>query len=150
MTLYLSLFCHRHLCPDLSFNLSIVFDSFCLASLFLQVPSLVTKIKDFRGNPGLPLPGLLAKKFSCGVSYCLVEVGDHGVQISIFIYQCSKSKFSFSRSNLILGWVGFLEFLRRVWKVVITMSWSLPTSAPGNVLVLAVLIPERNGFFTKM
>ena len=58
--------------------------------------------------------------------------------------------FSFSRSNLILGWVGFLEFLRRVWKVIITMSWSLPTSAPGNVLVLAVLIPERIRFFTKM
>ena len=48
--------------------------------------------------------------------------------------------FSFSRSNLILGWVGFLEFLRRVWKVIITMSWLLPTSAPGDVLVLAVLI----------
>ena len=27
------------------------------------------------------------------------------------------------------------------------MSWSLPTSAPGNVLVLAVLIPEWNRFF---
>ena len=57
--------------------------------------------------------------------------------------------FSFSRSNRILGWVGFLEFLRRVWKVIITMSWLLPTSAPGDVLVLAVLIPERNRFFTK-
>ena len=104
---------------------------------------------------GLPLPALLAKKFSCCVSYCLVEVGGHGVQISIFIYQRSKKckstiaswkaltivgSFSFSRSNLILGWVGFLEFLRRVWKV-ITMSWSLPTSAPGNVLVLAVYEP---------
>ena len=44
--------------------------------------------------------------------------------------------FSFSRSNLILGWVSFLEFLRRVWEVIITMSWSPPTSAPGNVLVL--------------
>ena len=58
--------------------------------------------------------------------------------------------FSFSRSNLILGWIGFLEFLRHVWKVIITMSWLLPASAPGNVLVLAVLIPERNRFFTKM
>ena len=58
--------------------------------------------------------------------------------------------FSFSRSNLILGWVCFLEFLRRVWEVIITMSWSLPTSAPGNVLVLAVLISGRNCFFTKM
>ena len=52
---------------------------------------MVTKIKDLRGNPGLPLPALFAKKLSCCVSYCLVEVGDHGIQISIFIYQCSKS-----------------------------------------------------------
>ena len=37
-----SLFCHHHLCPDLSFNLSIVFGFFWLASLFLQVSSLVT------------------------------------------------------------------------------------------------------------
>ena len=65
-----------HLCPDLSFNLSIVSVSFWLAFRFLQVSSLVTKIKDLRSNPGLPLPALLAKKFSCCVSYCLVEVGD--------------------------------------------------------------------------
>ena len=38
---------------------------------------MVTKIKDLRGNPGLPLPALLAKKFS------LVEVGDYGVQINV-------------------------------------------------------------------
>ena len=43
-----------------------------------------------QGNPGLPLPVLLAKKFRCCVSYCLVKVGDHGVQISIFISQRSK------------------------------------------------------------
>ena len=78
LALYPSLFCHLHLCPDLSFHLSIVFGSFWLASLFLQVSSLFTKIKDLRGNPGLPLPALLAKKFSCCVSYCLVEVGGHG------------------------------------------------------------------------
>ena len=83
-------FCHFHLWPNLSFNLSIVFGSFWLASLFLQVSSLVTKTKDLKGNPGLPLPALLAKKFSCCVSYCLVEDGDHGVQISIFIYQRRK------------------------------------------------------------
>ena len=50
----------------------------------LSFSSLVTKINDLRGNPGLPLPALLAKEFSCCVSYCLIEVGDHGVQISIF------------------------------------------------------------------
>ena len=86
MTLYPSLFCHLHLCPDLSFNLSMVFGSFWFASLFLQVSSLVTKIKNLRSNPRLPLPAFLAKTFSCCVSYCLVEVGNHGVQISIFIF----------------------------------------------------------------
>ena len=90
LTLYSSLFCHLHLCPDLYFNISIVFGSFWLASPFLQISSLVTKVKYLRGNPGLPLPALLAKKFSCCVSYFLVEVGDHGVQISICIYQSSK------------------------------------------------------------
>ena len=48
-------------CPDISFNLFIVFGSFWLASVFLQVSAWVTKIKDLRGNPGLPLPALLAK-----------------------------------------------------------------------------------------
>ena len=41
---------------------------------------------------------------------------------------------------MILGWVGFLEFLRRIWKVIIIMQWSLPSSALGNVLVLAVFV----------
>ena len=57
---------------------------------FFQISSMVTNIKDLRGNPGLPLPALLAKKFSCCVSYCLVDLHGHGVQISIFTYQCSK------------------------------------------------------------
>ena len=90
LTLFPSLVCHLHLCPDPSFNLSIVFGSFWLASLFLQVSSFVTKIKDLMGNPGFSLPALLAKKFSYYVRYCLVEVGDLGVQISILIYQRSK------------------------------------------------------------
>ena len=70
--------------------ISIVFGSVWLPSRFLQVSSLVTKIKDLRGNPGLPLPAFLVKKSSCCISCCLVEVGDHGVQINIFIYQFSK------------------------------------------------------------
>ena len=58
-TLYPIHFCHLHLCPDLSFNLSTVTGSFWLASLFLQISSLVTMIKDLKGNTGLPLPTLL-------------------------------------------------------------------------------------------
>ena len=79
---------------------------------------MVTKFKDLRGNPGLPLPALLAKKSSCCVSYCLVEAGNHRVQISISIYQLARGanlppivawkalitvgSFSFSRSRLLL------------------------------------------------
>ena len=94
---------------------------------------MVTEIKYLRRNQGL------AKKFSCCVSYCLVEAGDHGVQISIFIYQRGKRCKSTTCSCLEsthhcwivqllvvkpdswLVWVGFLDFLRRVWKVIITM-----------------------------
>ena len=61
LTLHPSLFCHFHLCPDLSFNLSIVFGSFWSASHFVPVSSLITKIKDLRGNPGLPLPACLLR-----------------------------------------------------------------------------------------
>ena len=72
----------------------------------------------------------MADKADCSVVLALLTVGS----------------FSFSRSNLILVWDGFLEFLRRDWKVIITTSWSLPTSAPENVLALAVLIPKRKRF----
>ena len=77
LTLHPSFFCHLHLCPDLSINFSIVFGSFWLASLFLQVSSLVTKIKDLRGNPRLPLPALLAKKFPqirCCYWWCVLGI----------------------------------------------------------------------------
>ena len=90
LTLYPRSFRQLHLCPGLSLNLSIVFGSFWLVSLVLQISSLVTKIKELRHNQGLPLPALLIKKFSCFVSYCLVKVGDRRVRISIFIYQHGK------------------------------------------------------------
>ena len=81
------------ICPDLSCNPSIVFGSFWLASPFSGL-----KGQGSQCNPRLPLRALLAKKFSCCVSYCLVEVSDHAVQISIFIYQrnkrCTSTTFS--------------------------------------------------------
>ena len=76
--LYPSLFCHLHLCHGLCFHLSITFDSFWLASLFSS--GLVLS----RHNPEL------AKKFSCCITYRLVEVGDHGFHVSTFIYQHGK------------------------------------------------------------
>ena len=62
----------------------------------------------------------------------LVEFSDYGTSKEVknlppivawkaFI---SKGSFSFSILNRILGWIGFLDFLRCVWKVIITMSWS--------------------------
>ena len=38
---------------------------------------------DLRGNPGLLLPTLFAKKFSCRLSYRLVEVDDRGPNTSV-------------------------------------------------------------------
>ena len=67
LTLYPSLFCHLHLCTDLSFNLLRVFGPFWLTSLLLQVSAMVTKIKDLkdlRGNPWLPLPRFLPRRLA--------------------------------------------------------------------------------------
>ena len=44
--------------------------------------------------------------------------------------------FNFSRSNLSLGWFGFLSVFRWTWKVIITRSRSLPISAPGKLLLV--------------
>ena len=57
---------------------------------FFRSRFLVTKIKDLRGKPRVPLPTLFAKTFSCCASYRFVEVSGHGVQISISIYQRGK------------------------------------------------------------
>ena len=159
LTLYPSLFCHLHICPDLSFDLSVVFGSFSLASFFLQVLSMVTRSRISGVTQGFLLPSSAAVSVTALLKWVTMESrsassstsvarGANLPPIVVWKALITVGSFSFLRSNLILGWVGFLEFLRRVWKVIITMSWSLPTSAPGNVLV--VLIPERNRSFTKM
>ena len=42
---------------------------------------------------------------------------------------------NFSRSNLSLGWFGFLPFFGQTQNVIITRSWSLPMSALGKLFV---------------
>ena len=136
--------CHLHLCPDLSFNLSIVFGSFWLAFLFRRCLP--------RSSAAVSVTVLMkwvTMESRSASSSTSIARGANLPPIVACKTLITVGLFSFSRSNLILGWVGFLEFLRRVWKVIITMSWLLPTSAPGDVLVLAVLISERNRFFTK-
>ena len=78
------------------------FVMFCVDGHIIMLSLTILSIAKavHRGNPGLPLPTLLAKKCSCCVSYCLVEVGDHGVQISIFIYPSSKRCKSTTYSSL--------------------------------------------------
>ena len=163
LTLYPSLFCHLHLCPDLSFNLSIVFGSplfFFRSRLCSQRSRISGVTQGFLFQRCLPrnsaarsvtalLKWVTMESRSVSSSTSIAR-GANPPPIIAWKALITVGSFSFSRSNLILGWVGFLEFLRRVRKVIITMSWSLPTSAPGNVLVLAVLIPQRNGFFTKI
>ena len=153
--------CHLHLCPDLSFNLSIVFGSFWLASLFFSglvfghsgVTQGVLFHRCLPGSSAAVSVTVLLKwvtmESRSASSSTSIARGANLPPIVAWKTLITVGLFSFSRSNLILGWVGFLEFLRRVWKVIITMSWLLPTSAPGDVLVLAVLIPEGNRFFTK-
>ena len=133
-----------------------MFDTFWLASLFIQVSSLVTKLNDLRGNTGLPLKTLLAKKFSSCVSYRsewpwspdqhLYLPALQEVQIKPpTVAQESTHHYwiiQFLEGKPDSGWVGFLEFLRILWKVIRTMSWSLPTSAPRNVLGVAVSLQD--------
>ena len=127
LTLYPSLFCHLHLCPDLSFNLSIVFGSFWLASIFLQVSSLVTKITHLRGylfrrclsrrSAAVSVTALLkwvTMESRSASSSTSVARGANVQPIVAWKSFITVGSFSFSRSNLILGWVGFLDFLRRV------------------------------------
>ena len=58
--------------------------------------------------------------------------------------------FSFSRSNLSLVCFGLLNLFKRMWMVIISKSWSLPMSAPGKLLVLALFTPDRKRFLTRM
>ena len=62
----------------------------------------------------------------------------------------TSGSLNFSRSNLSLGWFGFLTFFRWTRKVIITRSWSLPMSAPEKLLVLWMLTPGLKCFLTKM
>ena len=115
LTLYPSHFCHLHLCPGLSFNLSIVFGSFWLAYRFLQVSSLVTKIKDLTRKPGLYLRFCLLRS-SAAVSvtalFKLVTMGSSSAPSFTSVARRANlppivawkalitvGSFSFSRSN---------------------------------------------------
>ena len=106
--------------------------------------------------------------FSCDVpkyltgciSHCCIVGGNHGIDVHVLItqskewcelqgkVQATSGFLSFSRSNLSLCWFGFLAFFRRTQKIIITWSWSFPVSAPGKLLVLWMLTPDRKRFFT--
>ena len=42
------------------------------------------------------------------------------------------------------------DSFRRMWKVIISKSWSLPMSAPGELCVLAMFTPDWKRLLTKM
>ena len=57
---------------------------------------------------------------------------------------------SFSRSNFILMFFVLLIFFSLTLKFIITRSWSLNISAPGNVLVFGLLMPDLNLSCTRI
>ena len=123
-----------------------------------------TEVENISGDPRL-FPATFLPKYLTGcISQCCF-CSIHGIDVHVLITQsnewckfptcrCLKSattsgSLNFSRSNLSLGWFGFLALFRRTRKV-ITRSWSLPMSAPGKILVIWMLTPDRKRFFTKM
>ena len=152
-TVYPGFFCHSHLCIDLSFDLYVIFGSFSLASLVLQISSLATKIKDLFGNPWLPL-GVFTVSAIAVLKWETMES-----KINFFVQQrgkwcyfcwnitqhCVISRFLEFKPDSWLGWFPCFHG-RRVLKVIITTSQSLITATLGNVRVLAFwyTVPERN------
>ena len=136
--------------PGLSFNLSLVFGSFWLACLFLQISYLDTKINDLRDNPELPPLRCCLSRRTAAVSLTALlkwvtmesrsasssASGARGANLPPIVAWkalITVESFSFSRSNLILGRVCFLDFLRRFWKVILTMfTWKCSGSGKFN------------------
>ena len=130
LILYPSLFCHLHLCPDLSFNLTIVlafsgsplfFFRSCLWSHRSRI-SWVTQGFLFRRclprrSAAVSVTALLkwvTMESRSASSSTSVARGANLPHIVAWKALITVGSFSFLRSNLILGSVGFLEFLRRV------------------------------------
>ena len=147
LALYPSLFCYLHLSSDL-FYLSIVF-GFSFSSCLVFGHKYGHKYQGSQGHHGLPLPTSLAKEFSCYVRFCLVEVSKYKVMIRSFIYQrgqrCKSTAYIYlpGKSFLTGGIIQLLE-VKPASLLIITMLWSLSTSAHEHVLVLAALVAGRN------
>ena len=140
-------------------------ESSCLLNcipLLISPPN--TEVEKKSGDPRFFHATFVPKYFIGCISHCCIVGGNHGIDVIVLIphsndwlefpinrcliVQATSGSLNFLRSNLSLGWSGFLAFFRRTRKVIITGSWSLPTSAPGKHLVLWMSTPDRKHFFT--
>ena len=97
-------------------------------------------------------------------SHCCVVGGDRRIHACIFIvYDVERCKLPayhslkgfqhigiFQLFEVKLVCFGLLILFSWSWKVIISKSWSLPMSAPGKLRVLAMFIPDRKRFLTRM
>ena len=109
---------------------------------------------------------MFAKDLTGCFSHCCVEGGDHCIHVCIFtVHDCEWCKLPayhslerFQHNGIFrlfevklescVFWLA--DSFRQRWKVVISKSWSLPTSAPGKLRVLAQLTPDRKCFLARM
>ena len=68
----------------------------------------------------------------------------------IIAWKVSNTFGIFQLFEVKLVYFGLLILFRRRWKVIISKLWSLPMSAPGKLCVLAMFIPDRKCFITRM
>ena len=120
----------------------------------------------FLGTPkihhGFFLRGSLPSITGC-ISHCCIVGGNHGVHVLItqsnewfelLTYHCLKSaSYIWVPRIKLQSWLVWLSHhlqtnLKGHHHQV--MVWSLPISAPGKLLVLCMLTPDRKCFFTKM
>ena len=78
---------------------------------------------------------------------CLYHHPQNRQVVLISTYCCFKC--AASGSNLSRSLISFYAFFRRTQKVITTGSWSIPMSAPGNLLVLWMFTPDRKHFSPK-
>ena len=117
-------FLHCLLNPPVCFP--VFFYSFCFIPLLLLISPLITKVENIFGDPWLFPAAFLPEYLTGCISHCCIVGGNHGIHVHVLIaqsnewcelptYRCLKSAShtSFSRSNLSLGWFGFLVFFRR-------------------------------------
>lgn len=87
------------------------------------------------------IPSVSSSIIRCGANFPPI-VAQKDLQMLVSI--------NYSKLNLNMMFFGLIIFFSLTWKFIIMSSWSLPTSAPENVIVFALLMPDWKWFWTNM